>query len=316
MEIKPGPTPVSVFVWHVSSDSEIGDRFSQALRNCGLEVHTSTHCKKPESGSMDVSSWQMNICKCILFILSEKSITNQALSNDVDRIMRRKDVLVVPILIEDISKKDLPFLLRLITAYKVKKNFSELAEQLTEDIRRKFCGKPSKIMRPSHFWYYPAWWVMNHYRHYLALSPLTFCWQITVENLIMSMTVTGLIIIFLQPETRSNLDNISASQFFWLVIILSPLLETLFLQFIPVNIAKKIGLNRLGQIIFSTIPFSILHFSRSVGAGIGAGIIGGFYSSFTFVHWDQKSTKTAFWVTALSHCLYNMAIFAMIIGDY
>ena len=316
MENKLDPTPISIFVWHVSTDSEIGDRFSQALRKCGLEVHSSPQREKSESGSMDISSWQMNICKCILFILSKKSINDPFLSDDVERIMRRKDVLIVPILVDDISKNDLPLLLRLITTFKIGNNFSEFTNQLTEDIHHKLSGTPSKIMRPSHFRYYPAWWVLNHYRHYLALSPLTFCWQITVENLIISMTVTGLIIFFLQPETRSNLDNISAGQFFWLVIILSPLLETLFLQVIPVNIAKRIGLNRLGQIIFSTIPFAALHFSRSIGAGIGAGIIGGFYSSFTYVHWDQKSTKTAFWVTALSHCLYNMAIFAMIIGDY
>jgi len=316
LENKPGPSPISVFVWHIPIDSEIGEMFSRELRTCGLEVYFSKQKEKAEAVTMDIPEWQMNVCNCIVFLLSEKSLINQDLSKDVERIMRRKDVLIVPVYVEEIPKKKLPTLLRLIRPYIIDHNIASLAEQLAEDIQHKLSGKSNKIMRPSHFWHYPTWWVINHYRNYLALSPLTFCWQITVENLIISMSVTGLIFFFFQPGTRSNLDELSAGQFFWLVIILSPLIETFTLQVIPVYIAKKIGLRRIGQIFFSTIPFAILHFTRSVGAGIGAGIIGGFYSSFTFVHWDQKSFKTAFWVTALSHCLYNMAIFAMIIGDY
>jgi hypothetical protein len=85
---------------------------------------------------------------------------------------------------------------------------------------------------------------------------------------------------------------------------------------IPVIIARVFRFRFFGQILFSVIPLSLLHFSRSIGAGIGGGVIGGFYSAFTYVHWQEKSTWTAFWVTALSPCLYNLAIFAMVIGDY
>jgi uncharacterized membrane protein len=101
-----------------------------------------------------------------------------------------------------------------------------------------------------------------------------------------------------------------------LVIVISPIIETVILQALPVFVVKHLGLKFIGQIIFSIIPFAVLHFSRSIGAGIGAGFIGGFYSAFTFTHWRQKSLWTAFWVTALSHGLYNFAIFSMMIGEF
>jgi hypothetical protein len=71
-----------------------------------------------------------------------------------------------------------------------------------------------------------------------------------------------------------------------------------------------------GQLFFSIVPFAALHFTRSIEAGIGAGIIGGFYSAFTYVHWQTKSTWTAFWVTAFSHCLYNLELFAMLLEEF
>ena len=93
-------------------------------------------------------------------------------------------------------------------------------------------------------------------------------------------------------------------------------METFLLQVIPVTIARLFRLNYFGQMLFSVIPFAALHFTRSVGAGIGAGIIGGFYSAFTYVHWRTKSSWKAFWVTAFSHCLYNLVLFVMLIEEF
>jgi len=112
------------------------------------------------------------------------------------------------------------------------------------------------------------------------------------------------------------LENITASNYLWSIIVLGPVVETIVLQALPVFVARSFGLQYLGQMLFSIIPFAFLHFTRSIGAGIGAGIIGGFYSAFTYVHWRDKSVFTAIWVTAFSHCLYNLALFAMLIGEF
>ena len=119
-----------------------------------------------------------------------------------------------------------------------------------------------------------------------------------------------------QPPPRTNLENITASTYLWMIIFLGPIVETILLQAIPVFIARMLGFRFIGQMFFSIIPFAALHFTRSISAGVGAGIIGGFYSAFTFIHWQSKSTWTAFWVTAFSHCLYNLAVFAMLIGEF
>ena len=101
-----------------------------------------------------------------------------------------------------------------------------------------------------------------------------------------------------------------------MIILLGPIVQTLLLQAIPIFLARILGFRFIGQMVFSIIPFATLHFTRSISAGVGAGIIGGFYSAFTYIHWQSKSSWTAFGVTAFSHCLYNLALFAMLIGEF
>ena len=61
-------------------------------------------------------------------------------------------------------------------------------------------------------------------------------------------------------------------------------------------------------------PFFTLQ--EALVLGLEQELLAGFYSSFTYVRWRQKSLWTAFWVTALSHGLYNLAIFSMVLGNY
>jgi hypothetical protein len=306
----------SIYLWHHASDSNFARILTAKLRSRGLVVFSSQKGEGSGHATFDPTERQMSKSDCILFLLSQESIYHPNLTSNVEKAMRRENVFVFPAYLENIKFQDLPPLLQFIQPINFFQDYAKAVRILVDEINRRGKGQPSKLLIPQQFWLRPVWKLSRHFKRYLTLPPLTFCWQITVENLIVSMSITGLIIFIFQPQARTNLANISASQFLWLVIILSPIIETLFFQMIPVELLRRNGVNFYGQIFFTMVPFAILHFTRSIGTGIGAGIIGGFYSSFAYVHWRQKSLWTAFWVTALSHGLYNLAIFSMVIGDY
>jgi hypothetical protein len=89
------------------------------------------------------------------------------------------------------------------------------------------------------------------------------------------------------------------------ILILAPVLETIFLQAIPISIAKLCRAGLKLQIAVSVLIFASLHFSEGISVGIGAGLIGGFYLAFAYAHWAQKSIWKALWVTTLAHMIRN-----------
>jgi len=306
----------TIYLWHSAVDSNDASELAVELRSHGLEVFSSHQRLNPNHPTFDPTGRQMSSSDCVLFLISKESIKHPNLTNSLEKAMRRKNSLVIPAYLGNIKSQDLPPLLQFIQPLKLYQDYDASVSILVDEVNRRQIGAPSNLLTHQQVWLRPIWRLSRHFKRYFTLPPLTFCWQITVENLIASMSITGIILFLFQTQPRSNLANISANQFLWLVIILSPIIETIIFQMIPVEMLRRMGLKFYGQIFASIVPFAILHFSRSIGAGIGAGIIGGFYSSFAYVHWRQKSLWTAFWVTALSHALYNLAIFSMVIGNY
>ena len=83
----------------------------------------------------------------------------------------------------------------------------------------------------------------------MLLQPLTFCWQITVENLIVSLLITGIITLLFQPPGRTNLENLTAAQ--------QAALESFPTAWIPdsrylVELANASYKERLGRDVFLT----------------------------------------------------------------
>jgi hypothetical protein len=252
----------------------------------------------------------------VIFLLSEKTEEVSTIGDDIIKVLRQKNIVIIPAVIDDVGAASIPVYLKFIRPLDFRENYDSALNNLIKGLHH-LVKSSNELFEGNHeIFVKPVYAIFKHFRRYMTLPPLTFCWQITVENLVVSLTTTGLVLFFFQPNLRTNLENLSVIQFFWLVIIIGPLFETIVLQMMPVLIAKHIGFNYFGQIVFSMVPFAALHFSRSFGTGIGAGIIGGFYSAFTYVHWHQKSLWTAFWVTALSHALFNFGIFAMMIGEF
>ncbi len=304
--MKPPQHTATMFLWHHEEDAEFARGLAQDLALQGLEVYSKGDESTSGEKAFNSADWRMAKSAAIVFLISYQALADPQLINDIEKALRREAVVVVPALLEEIASRDLPVLLRFMLFIDVHGDNHQAVSQLAASINR-----PNQSYTRN-----PIRWIIEHFRRYLILPPLTFCWQITVENLIVSLLLTGLIHLLFQPETRTNLSALSASAFLWLVIIVGPVVETVALQVAPVFLARRLGLSFFGQILFSVIPFALLHFTRSIGTGIGAGIIGGFYSAFTYVHWRQKSLWKAYWVTALSHGLHNLALFAMLIGEF
>jgi hypothetical protein len=308
--------PLLIHIWHHPADDDLASQLSDDLLEQGFVVYLDK--KTTQAGEISFTSvdWRLAEIDFAIFIISRDSVNTPWLVNDAKKILREDAAKLILIAVDSEGRKNVPILIKFITPLDFHANYDQGLSELIEKIQSKTETPFIPRLIGLRFWKNPLRWIVEHFRRYLLLPPLTFCWRITVENLVVSLSITGLIVFFFQPGPRTNLVSLTAGTFLGMVIVLGPIVETVILQAIPVFIARILGLKFFGQILFSIVPFALLHFSRSVGAGIGAGIIGGFYSAFTYVHWRDKSLWTAFWVTALSHGLYNLAIFAMIIGEY
>lgn len=120
------------------------------------------------------------------------------------------------------------------------------------------------------------------------------------------MPFAAAILLFLlfDLEGRSDLPP-PGWKLFVEIVVFAPFFETIFLQTVPVAFARLLGWGFRGQLIAAWLPFAVLHFTVSVGTGVCAGVISGFYIGFTYAHWRQVSLRSAFWMTTATHALHN-----------
>ncbi len=158
-------------------------------------------------------------------------------------------------------------------------------------------------------------WLKRHFKNYRNRKPWRFCWQITIEGFLVVVPFAFLLLV-LDGGERSDLQNVideSVVEVLLISGVLFPILETLVLQAFPVFVAKLFRASFLVQILAAWIPFAILHFFAGISVGICAGVIRGFYFSFTYTHWRQISRWKAFWITSISHVLNNLVLLSLIL---
>jgi hypothetical protein len=154
-------------------------------------------------------------------------------------------------------------------------------------------------------------WLLRHFDRYRERRPWSFCWRITIEGFLAAYVIVFLLnFLFDFPEIDLEL---TASEFLFICVLIGPIVETFIFQALPIFVARICRAGFATQIIVSMGLFAMPHFSEGFDVGIGAGIIGGFYSAFTYAHWRQKSRWTALWTTTVSHSLHNGLAFAILI---
>ncbi len=157
-------------------------------------------------------------------------------------------------------------------------------------------------------------WLLAHFERYRQRTPWSFCWRIAIESTVVGLVVVLALSLFLPLGERSLIEW-PYGQIVLLTVFFAPVIETLLLQAIPIALARLARAGFQVQVLASMVPFAALHFLEGAAAGVGAGVIGGFYFAFTYAHWRERSRWTAIWTTTVCHGIHNaMAVSMMLPG--
>jgi hypothetical protein len=150
--------------------------------------------------------------------------------------------------------------------------------------------------------------VLSHFDAYHRRTKFDFFWRITLEGLVLPLILARLVSWIVPVPHRTAFAGMPWWKLFAEIVILAPFFETLLLQSFPVMIARACQRGFWGQVAATLVPFAALHFVENWGVGVFAGMLGGFYLAFTYVRWRQVSYRAAFWMTAGSHAVHNLAV--------
>jgi len=158
-------------------------------------------------------------------------------------------------------------------------------------------------------------WIIGHFRRYLERRPWDFCWRISIEATVVSLTLCLLLNVFLTETDQESEWPIAGVIVY--ALVLAPPLETLLFQAIPISIVRFCKGSMCTQVLVSTALFAASHFLKGIGSGLAAGVIGGFYLAFAYARWSRISRRQAFWITMACHLANNttMVILALIVRN-
>lgn len=153
------------------------------------------------------------------------------------------------------------------------------------------------------------WWtdmlrlISAHFERHRKRTNNAFFVYVLCEGILISFVAFLLLRIATSAGSRTDLAQLSIKPLLFAALVLAPLVETIILQGIPVFLFRKS--NFWNQVWVATLVFASAHFPQGFGSGVVAGIIGGFYLSFAYAHWKQRSWREAFWLTSAMHAVRN-----------
>jgi len=92
------------------------------------------------------------------------------------------------------------------------------------------------------------------------------------------------------------------------LVFISPIFETLLLQTLPIELARRFNRSVYTQFCAGMIPFALLHFAAGITAGIAAGVVGGVFFSYAYLECREESWKKATVVTCINHFIHNLVV--------
>lgn len=113
----------------------------------------------------------------------------------------------------------------------------------------------------------------------------------------------------LEHDERVELLRYGVLGFFAIAILISPPVETLLFQQIPILIARRLGLPLTLQLAMGAVPFAVTHFQVSLVSGVTAGVVGGVVLSVAYLTFISESKIKAFAITTAIHLLHNLVPF-------
>ena len=99
---------------------------------------------------------------------------------------------------------------------------------------------------------------------------------------------------------------------FFLLCIIAPVLETIFLQWIPIKLLQRVNIRDAFVVLVDATVFSMLHISYGFFYMITSLPVGIVFA-WGFIRYAEKSTFNAFLMTSSIHALYNFSAFLFLI---
>lgn len=151
--------------------------------------------------------------------------------------------------------------------------------------------------------------IQTHIERHRGRSVLGFVACVGFEIAVVAFVVRALLApVVDDPETLIR-PSISLSMLL-VTGLIAPFCETLLLQGIPIELTRLFKGTPTSAFIMSAASFFACHLLGGLGAGLSAGLIGGSYLSFAYLHWRRRSQTAAVAVTFGTHAVANAIIAA------
>ena len=148
--------------------------------------------------------------------------------------------------------------------------------------------------------------IQAHFVRLNERSKWSFFWRVWLETTAFAYISANLLQNLFHPPDRTDLNGQTPWVLIWIAVIVGPFCETLIFQFLPLEITARLRLRRFWQFTLSIVPFALAHLIAGIPTVISAGVIAGFYFSFTYVRWKRESLLAGVLMTYLLHSSFNL----------
>jgi glycopeptide antibiotics resistance protein len=148
--------------------------------------------------------------------------------------------------------------------------------------------------------------IRTHFARLAKIGKWSFLWRTWFEAVLLAYIVGIAAQTVFPSGPRKDLIAMPLIGLLVLVLLVGPLWETIVFQCLSLELTKALRVRRTLRVIFSVIPFAILHRYAGIPTVISAGIIGGFYFAFAYERWRAESLIVAVGMTFLLHSSYNL----------
>lgn len=149
-------------------------------------------------------------------------------------------------------------------------------------------------------------YVLAHFATLARKGKWAFFWRAWIEAVVIAYLVGYLAQMFFPAGPRADLSGMSVLGLLGFVLIVGPLYETVAYQCLSLEITSAFKVRVPLRIVFSVIPFALLHSFAGVPTVVVAGGVGGFYFAYTYERWRKESLAVAIGMTFLLHSSFNL----------
>lgn len=152
-------------------------------------------------------------------------------------------------------------------------------------------------------------WLLRPIRLERCRSARQFIGRILVQQFLAKVALSIPVGILFQDDSNAQAELLRTPLVaFVAMVLVAPPLETLLLQAAPIELLRAFRRSRAWQFLFGAVPFALLHFPQGIGVGVGAGVVGGLFFSYTYLEGRNRSAWSALWITTVTHALHNLIV--------